>query len=31
MRLKSLKLSLFRGYRTTTVIPSDEAMSCRGI
>lgn len=27
MRLKSLKLSLFRGYRTTTVIPSDEAMT----
>lgn len=31
MRLKSVKLSHFRGYRATTVIPIDEAMSCRGI
>lgn len=31
MRLKSIKLTHFRGYRTTTVIPSDETMSCRGI
>lgn len=27
MRLKSVKLSHFRGYRTTTVIPIDEAMT----
>jgi len=27
MRLKSVKLSHFRGYRATTVIPIDEAMS----
>jgi hypothetical protein len=26
MRLKSVKLSHFRGYRTTIVIPIDEAM-----
>ncbi len=31
MRLKSVKLSHFRGYRTTTVISIDETMSCRGI
>lgn len=27
MRLKSVKLTLFRGYRATTVIPFDEAMT----
>lgn len=27
MRLKSVKLTHFRGYRTTTVIPTDEAMT----
>ncbi len=27
MRLKSVKLTQFRGYRTTTVIPVDEAMT----
>ncbi|EMO0276325.1 MULTISPECIES: hypothetical protein [Pseudomonadaceae] len=27
MRLKSVKLSHFRGYRTTTVIPVDDAMT----
>ena len=27
MRLKSVKLTHFRGYRTTTVIPIDEAMT----
>ena len=27
MRLKSVKLSHFRGYRTTTVIPIDEVMT----
>lgn len=27
MRLKSVKLSRFRGYRTTTVIPIGEAMT----
>lgn len=27
MRLKSVKLAHFRGYRTTTVIPIDEAMT----
>ncbi|MBL1306059.1 MAG: hypothetical protein COB06_002275 [Pseudomonas sp.] len=27
MRLKFVKLSHFRGYRTTTVIPIDEAMT----
>lgn len=26
MRLKSVKLTHFRGYRATTVIPIDEAM-----
>ena len=26
MRLKSVKLTHFRGYRTTTVIPIDEAI-----
>ena len=26
MRLKSVKLTHFRGYRTTTVIPIDDAM-----
>jgi chromosome segregation ATPase len=27
MRLKSVKLTHFRGYRATTVIPIDEAMA----
>jgi hypothetical protein len=27
MRLKSIKLTHFRGYRATTAIPIDEAMS----
>lgn len=27
MRLKSVKLTHFRGYRATTVIPIDEAMT----
>lgn len=27
MRLKSVKLSHFRGYRTTTVIPVDDALT----
>lgn len=27
MRLKSVKLSHFRGYRATTVIPIDEAIT----
>ncbi len=27
MRLKSVKLTHFRGYRSTTVIPIDEAMT----
>tara|TARA_Y100000815_G_scaffold31486_1_gene26283 strand:- start:27984 stop:28094 length:111 start_codon:yes stop_codon:yes gene_type:complete len=27
MRLKSVKLSHFRGYRATTVIPNDAAMT----
>ncbi|MFD3302145.1 hypothetical protein [Aquipseudomonas alcaligenes] len=27
MRLKSVKLTHFRGYRTTTVIPIDKAMT----
>lgn len=27
MRLKSVKLTHFRGYRKTTVIPIDEAMT----
>lgn len=27
MRLKSVKLTNFRGYRATTVIPIDEAMT----
>ena len=27
MRLKSIKLSHFRGYRTTTSIPIDDAMT----
>lgn len=27
MRLKSIKLTHFRGYRATTVIPIDEAMT----
>lgn len=27
MRLKSVKLTHFRGYRTTTVIPIDEAIT----
>lgn len=31
MRLKSVKLTHFRDYRTTTVIPIDDAMSCCGI
>lgn len=31
MRLKSVKLTHFRGYRTTTVIPVGTAMSCHGI
>jgi hypothetical protein len=31
MRLKSVKLTHFCGYRTTTVIPIDAAMSCREI
>ncbi len=28
MRLKSVKLTHFRGYRATTVIPTDKAMTC---
>ena len=28
MRLKSVKLNHFRGYRATTVIPIDGAMTC---
>lgn len=27
MRFKSVKLTHFRGYRTTTVIPIDDAMT----
>lgn len=27
MHLKAIKLTHFRGYRTTTVIPIDEAMT----
>jgi len=27
MRLKSVQLTNFRGYRATTVIPNDDAMS----
>ena len=27
MRLKAIKLTHFRGYRATTVIPIDEAMT----
>lgn len=30
MRLKSVKLTHFRGYRFATVIPSDEIMSFSG-
>lgn len=31
MRLKSVKRTHLRGYRATTVISVDAAMSCRGI
>ncbi len=29
MRLKSVKLTRFRGYRATTATPIDDAMTCR--